>query len=409
MSTLLRFVGLSLAATLAMGGCNFDDDTPNSQPNNQFCLSEDPSKVADGCATDADCSAAQRCLPTPGACRPSSCACDAATGTWRCVANCGQVLSCQTPDTIACQGPDPSLDACSPEAGCADGSMCVPRSDEACRPSSCNCDAATGQWICTKDCGQYHECRPLVPKQCQGPDPSQDGCSTDADCGVGEVCATSAAAVCRPSACMCDAATGQWICTKDCNPYHACQPAPAMCQGPDPSQTKCENDAQCQPGESCQPDGDTACRPSSCKCDATTGQWICTNDCLTYNTCAPIKNQCMGANPAEQGCDSDAECGRGKVCVVSDAQVCVPSSCQCDAMTGAWICTRDCGPLRQCADAPSCAGSNPSVNECATSRDCAAGQSCQLVRGCRPSACSCDAVTGQWLCTADCNPRYACI
>lgn len=48
--------------------------------------------------------------------------------------------------------------------------------------------------------------------------------------------------------------------------------------------------------------------------------------------------RCRGPSPA--GCRQNG-CGEGMVCVRNSA--CVPSSCGCDPSTGQWTCTSDCG------------------------------------------------------------------
>lgn len=53
---------------------------------------------------------------------------------------------------------------------------------------------------------------------------------------------------------------------------------------------------------------------------------------------APTPSRC-GASPA--GCRRDADCQGAMRCVRSDR--CLPSTCSCDARTGDWTCTSDCG------------------------------------------------------------------
>ena len=49
---------------------------------------------------------------------------------------------------------------------------------------------------------------------------------------------------------------------------------------------------------------------------------------------------CPGENPA--GCIADpAGCPAGYFCGITEE--CVPSSCACNATTGEWLCTEDCG------------------------------------------------------------------
>src|SRR5688572_12504507 len=89
-----------------------------------------------------------------------------------------------------CSGTDPSTLGCGNGTACPTGMVCDPN---ACHPSSCSCDPATGYWACTADCG-YGSCVPNSggPPVCEGPDPSL-GC--DGGCPEGSECDPNA---CRP-------------------------------------------------------------------------------------------------------------------------------------------------------------------------------------------------------------------
>jgi hypothetical protein len=203
----------------------------------------------------------------PNACHPSLCSCDAATGDWMCTADCGQGSCVPDNGNPVCDSPDPSQGC---DNGCGEGFVCDPN---VCRPSSCSC-SESGDWLCTKDCGSGGACVPKTdPVTCEGTDPSL-GC--DAGCAVGEVCDPNA---CRPSSCGCDPVTGGWICTADCGEGGACMPdTTKACSGPDPS-AGCDNG--CPTGYSCDPNG---CQPSICSCDPTSG-WLCTADCGDGGQC----------------------------------------------------------------------------------------------------------------------------
>jgi len=58
----------------------------------------------------------------------------------------GGVAACATPSPEGCNG-----------HGCPGGQYCYPTPPAAgsseCAPSSCSCDARTGLWACTRDCG----------------------------------------------------------------------------------------------------------------------------------------------------------------------------------------------------------------------------------------------------------------
>jgi hypothetical protein len=214
---------------------------------------------------------------------------------------------------------------------------------------------------------------------CEGPNPADLGCAADADCGAEEVCSVEG---CAPSYCGCDPATGQWACSKDCGP--ACVPA-GGCPAPDPSVAACATEADCAPGETCD---ETACVSSSCDCDATTGQWLCTDDCRP--ACAPASQDCDGPNPADGACYANADCAAGETCEMAGCQ---PSDCTC--ADGQWVCTDDCAGT--CT--ASCLGENP---QGCVADGCPEGEVCMMI-GCVSSSCGCDPSTGQWICTDDCG------
>jgi hypothetical protein len=97
--------------------------------------------------------------------------------------------------------------------GCPQGEVCV---DQGCAPSECGCDAS-GQWLCTLDCGGGI----CVPDSAGCSEPNPVGCKVQG-CPPGEVCADQG---CAPSVCSCDASVDSWICTADCN-GGVCVPAP---------------------------------------------------------------------------------------------------------------------------------------------------------------------------------------
>jgi hypothetical protein len=210
-----------------------------------------------GC-TVTGCDVGETCDTSAG-CAPSSCSCDAATGSWICTEDCGGG-EC-VPDGGACDEPNP--EGCA-STGCDDDEVCD--TSVGCFPSSCSCDAATGGWICTDDCGGGA----CVPDGGACDEPNPAGCISTG-CDEGEICDTSIG--CFPSGCFCDEATGGWACTDDCGGGQ-CVPAGGVC---DPSlnpvgcsQTGCPGGLVC--------DTTVGCHPSACFCDPATG-WGCTDDC----------------------------------------------------------------------------------------------------------------------------------
>jgi hypothetical protein len=208
------------------------------------------------------------------------------------------------PDTTptACTTPSPA--GCQTSADCGDDSAaCVENTTDRCIPSSCFCDEASGTWACTEDCGG-RVCQPLQP------------CTQDSQCPAGEqVCEDGACTACEAEPCAIDCAEGYTLDDRNGCSICACVPV-----------RECESAADCGPGAACVGvgtctdlcvDGDPAC------CDGS----VCEG------------GACEGPNPA--GCAS-TPCGEGEICSTA-GDSCVPSSCFCDEVTGAWGCTADCG------------------------------------------------------------------
>ncbi|MEC9400818.1 MAG: hypothetical protein VX475_24535, partial [Myxococcota bacterium] len=249
-------------------------------------------------------------------------------------------------------GPDPSAQECDVDADCGQGQACVESDDTVCVPSTCFCDEETGTWGCSEDCNAPRQCAD-VSNTCNGtPDPSEQECNQDSDCSNNQVCAPTGDDACVPSSCFCDPAGG-WGCTDDCNPVLGCMDpgtGPELCDGMnDPSYQECQQDNDCGAGQVCGFSATNECVPSACSCDEEAGGWICTADCGQRRACVEDETSACGDDPSEQECDVDADCAQGQACLQSDAAVCVPSSCFCDASTGAWACTEDCNAPRECA------------------------------------------------------------
>jgi hypothetical protein len=200
----------------------------------------------------------------------------------------------------------------------------------ACVPSSCECDADSGAWICTEDCGGgICVARPGV---CDEPNPQ--GCR-DTGCPDGQVCQLDLPGACIPSSCECDPDTGIWACTEDCGGGACVEDEPPGCIGPNPG--GCRNQG-CPDGLRCSLDLEDGCAPSSCGCDEDTGMWLCTADCGGGVCVEDDGDACDGPSPA--GCRMNG-CPGGQRCSMDIEDGCAPSSCQC--MNGFWACTRDCG------------------------------------------------------------------
>ncbi len=329
-----------------------------------------------------------------------------------------------------CQGPDPSEQECDVDADCSNGQVCGVSAAQVCVPSVCGCDPMTGAWSCTADCGQGRACVDPEPS-CTDPNPAEAGCRTDAECGDGETCQTSAQQTCVPSGCSCEG--GGWTCTEDCGELKECAPAEnSACAEPDPSlQRECNIDDDCDGEEICQISADTVCVPSSCGCDPFTGSWQCTADCQAPSACVPRPDPepcsdgtqivcdavagpcptgliretvggcfgecvdpvtcespvelCSGSpDPSYQECDVDADCEGNAICQSSDLAVCIPSGCACSPMSGTWTCTDDCNASRSCVDpGNSTRCGDGSMLMCRQAEpSCPAGQIAEIINGC---------------------------
>ncbi|MDX2011701.1 MAG: hypothetical protein SFW67_15990 [Myxococcaceae bacterium] len=368
------------------------------------------------CRSDFDCRGGESCLPPEDRrCAPSACGCDPATGNIACTADCnGRICrprSSQDAGPNLCLGFEPP---CRSDAQCGPGRACL-RDPNQCNPSACGCDPATGDIICTEDCGGGF-CG-VAPVDAGAPDAGvcvgfRPPCASDSQCLRGEACVRNPG-ICQPSACACGP-TGI-VCTSDCG-GGVCQardagastdagtPDGGFCVGFIPP---CSNDAMCGPGNRCVRDPNQ-CTPSACGCDPSSGSIACTADC-GGGVCrpqAPDAGACVGFEPP---CSSNAMCGPGRVCRRDPSQ-CVPSACGCDATTGAIFCTSDCGGGTCTAttdagtpDAGLCAAFDP---PCSSNAQCRAGTTCRAPpNACTPSACGCDPSTGNITCTADCGGR----
>ncbi|MCB9539980.1 MAG: hypothetical protein H6704_27520 [Myxococcales bacterium] len=321
-----------------------------------------------------------------GTCAPSSCACDADTGTWTCTDDCGGGVCRPAPPT--CEGPNP--EGCR-ERGCPDGQQCV--FEDTCAPSGCMCDAETGTWICTADCAGG-ECRP-VGDLCDTPNPQ--GCRATG-CPEGQACVVDD--TCVPSNCMCDP-EGGWICTDDCG-GGVCRPEGGACEGPNPQGCR---ETGCPAGQQCA-DVD-ACIPSSCVCDAETGAWACTEDC-NGGECVAGPDACAAVRCGEnQTCRIFAETGEAYCADTCEGRACREGS-HCELVEVQCV-RAPCPPVAQCVP-DGCEGPNPQ----GCLRDgCPAGEACVVGDACVPSACRCDPESGLWACTRDCGggtcePRDPC-
>ncbi len=318
--------------------------------------------------------------------------------------------------------PVPAEVICQSDSDCGTGLECRTPDDGRCVSSSCAC--TTAGLVCTRDCGGK-VCQPPRVDAGVTDAGSRDAgadlcasfvppCQSDFDCRAGEACLPPENRACTPSACACDPATGNIICTSDCS-GRVCRPPSTpdgganLCAG---FEAPCSSDAQCGPGRACLRDPNQ-CNPSACGCDPATGAIFCTADCgggvcgvPSRDAGSPDGGACVGFRAP---CATDAQCLLGEQCVRTPG-VCQPSACACGP--GGVVCTADCGggvcqPVDAgvtdagSADGGFCVGFVP---PCTTSSQCGPGNQCvRDPNQCNPSACGCDPTDGTVICTADCG------
>ena len=159
-----------------------------------------PANLDGQCWENDDCAGEELCI------NAFTCACD---------------VDCDAPDLPGTCGTDYCADfgftpGCSDDGNCAEGQECTILGENLCWPSSCGCDSATGETWCTDDCN---------PGICQPKSGGDDqcknftfapGCSSDGQCEFDETCEINEQ--CNPSVCSCDPASGEVLCTADCQP-----------------------------------------------------------------------------------------------------------------------------------------------------------------------------------------------
>lgn len=168
---------------------------------------------------------------------------------------------------------------------------------------------------------------------------------------------------------------------EDCDAGYAdiesCMAAHEGCRGPTP----CVSDDGCARGAQWCIDGRCApCDNSGLACFL-----LCADGTAFYerNGCTPCDCQPINDCESDDDCVAPASrCYAGRFCwpgcAPGDPKCCQGNTC----------------------DVPGCEG--PSPVGCRVS-GCPAGESCALESGCEPSSCFCDATTGGWGCTDDCG------
>lgn len=235
-----------------------------------------------------------------------------------------------SPDTgpLMCSGDNP--EGCTSDADCGAGARCA--DVDACLPSSCECDADSGMWVCTEDCGGGR-CMPIGEPQC----------FVDEDCADEWTCEAGTCQACLPVACDNECAPGYDFAERNGCLTCSCEPI-----------RECEADGDCSEGGQC------------------VGTGLCTDLCVDGDPACCEASYCEGGaceGPNPEGCISTG-CGEGFSCQVT-RESCTSSGCTCDPATGSWLCTPDC-----------------SGGECvALPTDCEFDTDCPLYTICEGGAC----------------------
>lgn len=232
-----------------------------------------------------------------------------------------------TDTTVPCTGPNPL--GCRAE-GCPDGQTCrIDATASSCMPSACSCDADTGTWTCTADCGPVYACQPAEQPVCPDAVDIGSSCSDEGlSCSFGQECCCG---TCYPSL-SCTCTGGSWACF-----------ATDACMIPSCEGRPCASDDDCQGG----PFDTLACIEGVCaaptRCadhDATGCEQVdgctylfpgCTDDArLSINAgCYPGADctrdeDCPADHTCLAGVMVDPECGDCDACGVARG-VCMPN------------------------------------------------------------------------------------
>jgi len=384
-----------------------------------------------GCYSDADCGKGTHCSVSDGICNaPPDCPmCDVCFGS--CVADV-VVEACLT-DSECPDGQVCDTSVCLPPPGCTGDMACPAVCYGQCtdKAATCQSDAecAADQYCDFSTCyatGEARDPMPCTPDSsgagcvvppCDGvctTRPVVTGCTSDADCGAGQVCQfvdhcyasdcadgssdCGAPMPCQTEGVCVDAPTGCWaddecpagfqcIFYNDCPVYADGVPredVPCASKGvcePIP-QPECFTDADCGEGFYCQ---------ALYKCDPST-------NCDAAGNCGDEK--CLGSGgvcvPQTVGCTSDADCPADMICEYFP--------CDCGTYGSAGEAPSDCycEPSGQCV---------PRQTSPCDAVKCAAGTHCEERTECYDGCTSpdgsnlCDPATG----VAPCNTWAECV
>jgi hypothetical protein len=305
---------LVLALALGIAGCSSTDATNSGDVGSQGAIDAavgSGSSVAQGCRYDDECGAGQVC-----------------DGAGSCTAGnaCDQDFNCQTGERCedrTCRRARPLCAPCSAAAQCGLdlvsglANPCVTQGDRrvcALESSARECPAGL-----VRDPGGY-----CLPAQCGTP----MGCTEDADCPQGLLCAQRRG---EPGLCLAFCRIDS-----DCPDQGTCDAVTGMCRprcevGSCPSNQNCHDDGRCGPG--CGGDEDCAegfsCREERCRlpgcssdsdcpprfgiyCDTDSRE--CREGCLTDQHCSSMQI-CREGQCATRPCRTkELDCGLGQFC-----------------------------------------------------------------------------------------------
>eukprot|EP00743_Colponemidia_sp_Colp-15_P005922 GILK01006367.1.p1 GENE.GILK01006367.1~~GILK01006367.1.p1 ORF type:complete len:261 (-),score=31.41 GILK01006367.1:166-906(-) len=215
----------------------------------------------------------------------------------------------------------------------AESKSCGPCNIRCAYPGVPTCNHTMGHWYCKQPAEEVSEdkCNDFYYKMCQ----------TTSDCKVNHHCEMQEG--CVSSACGCEPSTGEkGICTADCNTDVGLCVADAVkdhCS--DFYYKTCASSADCKAGFECTPQ--SGCVSSSCMCDPATGNKICTKDCRRdIGVCKdPCEDFYYKVCQSNEDCKAGYECVRAAADKDGNTP-CVSSICTCDEGDNMPICTEDC-------------------------------------------------------------------
>jgi Cys-rich repeat protein len=273
--------------------------------------------------TSTGCSDSEVCFYLPGShagqCEPA-CQSDCDCPAW---------LSCQNGTCAQCGGDTYT---------CPAGTSCSWATSPEPAPCSADSECANAGYCQDGMCEPYFRC-----VACVGDCPK---CTSNAQCGAGEVCdgetcnACSSDSQCGPQAKCTATHTGfQCTCSGDADcASGAC--ASGVCEAPSPTTASCNAGASCPKGQGCV-------------------NGVC-GACSTFEDCNPTSRGAFGplsgfacVNGTCAACTTNSQCGGGQACVGGTCGTCATNS--------------QCGPTGTCTDG---------FCTCSADSQCASGQRC---------------------------------